>query len=107
MRVPSCKEFEGVDQKTYDLFCTYHLAHPDIWKAFQAFAIQMYKSGRRRYSAKTIMERIRWEYELRHADEFKINNDFTSLYARTLMRKYFQFRGFFELREIKGLRRAA
>jgi len=98
----------GVDDKTYSAFLTYHRNNPHIWQSFEKFALEMLNTGRKRYSAKTIMERVRWDFDSSNPEaEYKINNDFTSYYARAFARKWPQFREFFEFREVKGLKRAA
>ncbi len=52
------------------------------------------------------MERVRWELEITSAGRFKVNNDYTSLYARLLIWQHPEFKGFFSLRTVTGLKRA-
>ena len=77
----------------------FHLQHPGCWDAFCRFAIEKAEVGYRVYSAKAVMERVRWETD-QGGDfpQFKINDHFTALYARAFMRVYPQFEGFFRLR---------
>lgn len=60
----------------------------------------MAMTGRTRYSAKTIVEKIRWDTELHDTDvAFKINNNYTSGLARRFMEEYgHQYPNFFALR---------
>lgn len=96
--------FAGYNQADIDAFRKYHADNKWIWAEFRRFAEQMLTSGRTEYGAKSIMERIRWEFELNNpGKEFKINNDFTALYARTLAYNDRRFRDFFEFRQPKGL----
>lgn len=101
--------WEGVDQKTYRLFLRYHEQNPRIWGQFKQYAFQMMQAGRKKGSAKEIMERVRWEENLTRSEDqdFKINNDFTSLYARKFIEKFPEAGGFFEFRKVSGLKRAA
>ena len=63
-------------------------------------------TGRKRYSARTIMEVLRWHYDLKTAgNAFEINDNFTPIYVRLLIYHYPEFDGFFELREIRSVGR--
>lgn len=94
----------GYSQDEVRAFLEYHRERPFIYKEFKRFAYEMLFQGRERYSAKTIMERIRWEVDLKNTrEDFKINNTFTAMYARVLMARHPEFSKFFELREVKGI----
>ena len=87
-------------QATFDKF---HADHPDIYEMFKRFARQLRGAGRERYGAKSIMERIRWELATSSSgvdDGFKINNNFTSRYARKLIVDDPTFESFFETRKL-------
>ena len=101
--------FSGVPEATYKKFLNYHSENPQVWKAFERRAMEIKAAGRNRYSAKTIMELIRWEYDVNAANTecFKINNNYTALYARIFMQKHTHMRGFFEIREENLFREAA
>lgn len=99
--------FKGIDFKTYAAFQNYHKQNPQIWEAFQKYAFEMTKVIEQ-YGAKSIMERVRWQHHIENPGRpFKVNNDFTSLYARLFIYHYPQFENFFEFRTLTGLRRAA
>lgn len=98
--------FAGIDDKTMRSFRDYHNENPEIYGWFCDFA-RAAKKTRDRYSAKTIMERVRWEVEMQSGQEFKINNDYTALYARLFVFNNPNFEGFFEFRTLTGLKRAA
>ena len=76
-----------------------------IYSAFKCLAFQMALSGRTRYSAKTIIERIRWDTDIRDSETmFKVNNSYTSGLARLFMAEYGdRHPNFFELRNAIGL----
>lgn len=100
------KLFGSINKDTLKEFKRYHLERPDIYRSFETFAYRMKRTGKRRYSAKAIMERIRWEHDLHHPDtEFKISNSFTSLYVRLLIWNNRDFADFFQLKRVKGLQR--
>jgi len=88
----------SIQQKFED----FDIAHPEVYTHFQDFANQIRGAGHTKYGAKTIIERIRWEIDLKSSDgEFKINNNFISRYARKLINEDPAFEGFFNLREIR------
>lgn len=100
--------FDGIDRATVDAFRTYHQTHPEIFQLFAKYAYEMRKTGRKKYSAKTIMERIRWHCDVQErGQEFKINNSYTAMYARLLVHKIPEFSGFFEFRECSGAKSVA
>lgn len=85
-------------KKTKEAFQHYHKQNPDIYRMFCRFARQA-AQRRDHYSAKAIMERIRWETMLNDDQpDFKIDNTWTSHYARKFMADYPQYNGFFQLR---------
>lgn len=97
--------YKGIDSATLSAWQKYQRENPGIWQAFKKYAFEIKEAGVNRYGAKSIMERVRWHIALKTKGEFKINNDFTALYARKLINNYPEFGSFFELRSIKGVRR--
>jgi len=85
-------------------FQEYHRKNPLVYKLFKQFAFRAFHSGRRHFSAKAIMERVRWEVAMSTQDDegFKINNNYTSRYARLLVEEYPVFENFFEMRELRA-----
>ena len=95
-----------IDPATRSAFLTAHKESPEVWRYFEKFALEAIASGREHYGAKGIMERVRWHTEIEHGVDFKCNNNFTAYYARIFAAKYPEHAGFFEFREIRGLRAA-
>ena len=63
-------------------FKEFHLANPGVWALFKQFALTA-SDVTEHYSAKALIERIRWEMEIEtNGDEVRINNNFTAYYAR-------------------------
>ena len=80
-------------------FQEFHYDNPEVYTMFKHFAFKAMDSGRRRYSARAIMERLRWELSIQtKSDDYKINNDTIPLYARMFLRDFPQHQGFFETR---------
>lgn len=86
-------------------FKVYDQENPQIWEAFERFALDLVVAGRKRAGAKLILERIRWETAVRAIEAggpapLKINNNFAAYYARKLMAKSpHAFGGFFHTRD--------
>lgn len=87
-----------------DEFDVFHAENPHIYDLFVKFAAHAKNSGHQHYSAKGIFERLRWHMnvETNSADGFKLNNNYTSRYARMLMEHDSTFRGFFRTRELSN-----
>jgi hypothetical protein len=79
-------------------------ANQHVYRAFCAYAFRMAMTGRKRYSARTIVERIRWDTDLSDNEEtFKINDHYTPGMARLFMSEYGEkYPGFFQLRDSLG-----
>jgi hypothetical protein len=84
-----------------DRFWEYHRANPHVFILFARFAMQVKHNGHDHYSAKAIFERVRWHFSVETTGEdFKLNNNYTSRYARLLAEEYPEFEGFFRNREL-------
>lgn len=80
-------------------FKLYDEANPLIYAQFKHFAYQLLESGRHHGGAKQIMERIRWETAISGRDQFKINNNYATGYAKKLVAEAPRFEGFFSFRK--------
>lgn len=81
-------------------FWEFHAANPDVYRQLRDLALDMSRRGIRRYGMKGLFEVLRWHHALRthDPDGFKLNNNYTSFYARLLMDREVALVGFFELR---------
>jgi hypothetical protein len=79
-------------------------AEDSIQDLFKRFAGELRNKGRRGYSSDMILHRIRWHYAVnQERDEgFKLNDHFTSRYARKLIQDDPLFDGFFETRKLRS-----
>ncbi len=86
----------------YEKFRLFHFENPDVFDLFEKFARQAKASGRGRFGAFMIGNRIRWYTQVEVVgDDYKINNNYLPYWARLLMLKYEDdFAGFFELRSM-------
>lgn len=80
-------------------FWIFHELNPHIFNLFKRFVAELRRTGRNRYGAKSIAERIRWHVATETTDEeFKICNNHTSCYARLLIMDDPSLTGFFQLK---------
>lgn len=79
----------------------FHADHPEVWMAFEQYALEVIRAGYHHYGAKAIMERVRWQLDMSRGpdDRFKINNNYVAFYARRFERLHPQMAGFFRHRE--------
>ena len=83
-------------------FLDFHGRHPDVFVELVRLARQVRSRGRK-VGIKTLWERMRWSFEIEIGTDWKLNNNFTSRYARLMIEKYpTEFSGFFETRELKA-----
>lgn len=87
-------------QRDFDQF---HADHPEVFSKFHEYAEELWQRGYRRYSADAILHRIRWHFHIERGNrDWKLNDHFTSRYARLLASTYGKFAGFFEMRRLRG-----
>lgn len=102
MTVPDI--FQGYDETTLNAFKAYHQKRPDIYKAFIQKTFQMFRTGRKHYSHWTIMNVIRWHFDLENSETtFKVNNNFFACYARLAIFHHPELADFFQLRKVSGV----
>ncbi len=99
--------FDDVRPCIQDAFEAFHAENPHIFTLFCRYAEQARDAGHRRYSADALLHRLRWHLSVEIVATqgdggFKLNDHFTSRYARKLMQEDARFAGFFELRTLKG-----
>jgi hypothetical protein len=83
-------------------FALYDAANPQIYATFRAMAGELKRRGFSHYGAKSIFEAMRFHHAVSAGpgNEWKLNNNYTSRYARKLMSECPEFRGFFETRRL-------
>lgn len=82
-------------------FEAFDAAHPEVYTHFKFFANTMLMKGFDHGSAKLIMERIRWEMGVElNRDPVKLNNNYSSRYARKFEAEFPHCDGFFRKRKL-------
>lgn len=85
-------------------FAEFHANNPNVYRAIRTLALDMKQRGRDHYGIKSLFEIVRWSHVRTTGDSFKLNNNYTSRYARLLMEREPELAGFFETRELKTAR---
>ncbi len=84
-------------------FEIFHKDNPKIYEMLVRFSFEAKEAGFKRFSIRPIVERLRWYIQIEtKGDAFKINNDFSSRYARKIMQAEPELTNFFETRILKA-----
>lgn len=99
----------GIDINIAELFIAYHAKRPEIWQQFERMALWLIKNRHENFGAKEIFEALRRGNEdiASSEKEFKLNNNFTSIYARVFVLFHPEYRHRIELRQARGALRMA
>lgn len=84
-------------------FEAFHRENPHVYQAFEKQALEAIGRGRKKLSAKLIINWIRWNEYLRTSDKnFKINDICQAYYARLFVEKHPEHKGVFEMRKLRN-----
>lgn len=84
-------------------FIEFHQQNPRVYTLLVDMARQLRKRGHRKAGMKMLFEVLRWQHMMKTADphsDFKLNNNYHSRYARLIMQREPDLKGFFEVREL-------
>ncbi len=90
-------------------FTEFHHANPHVYGHILALAYRWKATGHDKCSMKRLFEVLRWEHgiDTRSDDGFKLNNSFTSRYARLIHANERELNGFFNTRSLEADREYA
>jgi hypothetical protein len=83
-------------------FCFFHARNPHIFAELERMARELAARGRKRIGVKLLVERLRYDHYMTSDDpnsQFKLNNSYTSFYARLLIDTHPELRELIETRE--------
>ncbi len=85
-------------------FRKFNKQNPHVYVYFKRYTKQLARSGQKLTSSKMIINRIRWEIymENKGSDKYRINDAFTSRYARKFIRDFPKYKNVFHLRELRS-----
>lgn len=90
------------EEKRLRAFKQFHRDNPHVWAEFERRALAMWKrlgdlGEDQRYSARTIIEVMRWHARMETTgDQYKFNDHHTPFYARMFLEEHPECAGFFE-----------
>lgn len=94
--------FDDVDnEKLIERFKKFHNEHNQIYSEFRKKAFEI-RRKRNKYSHWAVMQAVRWESDVQGGTDFKISNDYISLYARMLVHFEPSLKGFFSFKSMKS-----
>ena len=86
-------------------FRSFHEKHPEVYAHLVDLCRRWRRNGRDRWSINGCFEVLRWERRIAGLpdpdEEWKLNNNYRSRYARLLMEQEPELEGIFELRVLK------
>ena len=86
-------------------FDSFHAANGWVYRALERMTADLLSRGRSRVGMKMLVEVIRWNYSRQTTDpasQFRLNNDYTSRYARLLTDAHPEWAGVFETRTLRA-----
>lgn len=84
-------------------FETFHAANPWVYHALVHLTREAARNGRKRVGIKHLIEVLRWEYgRATVGGEFRIDNKFSSRYARLLAAQHPEYADLFETRALRA-----
>ena len=86
-------------------FEKYHKENPIVYKTFLKYTKDVIRGGHKKYSVKHILGRVRWHlnFEADVSEEFKINDAYTSRYARLFADEFPEYADFFNYRRLRSV----
>jgi hypothetical protein len=91
----------GVDPDTIETeFWAFHTAHPEVYNELRDLALRLRRQGRKHYGIKALYEIVRFNHAIsaRSSADWKLDNNFTCMYARLLMKNEPALADFFRTR---------
>lgn len=86
-----------------DKFTAFHEANPHVARALETLAAQ-WLARHQKVGMKALFERLRWESGLQtEGDAYRLNNSYTSLYARLLLARRPEWEGRIETRILRAI----
>jgi len=85
-------------------FERFHRENPDVYRNLVNLARTVKAAGYVRYSMDALFHRLRWHYNVEHKSKepFKMNDHFTSRYARLIASREPDLAKFFECRKLRN-----
>lgn len=83
-------------------FRKFDAENPEVYNLFCQFTRQVIARGFQHYSSDAILHRVRWHTDIEtRGDTYKINNNYSSRYARKFANDYPNNADLFRMRELR------
>jgi L-2-hydroxyglutarate oxidase LhgO len=93
----------GYPESVMERWDKWNKENPNIYRAFRTKAWHIRAVGHDRYSARRIVESMRWDSDLMGTkNPFLINSDFVPIMARKFVKENPGTENFFEFREVRS-----
>lgn len=100
---PKARPIPRLPRTADELFWAFHQANPEVYLELEKLSLQWFSVGHKHGSMKMFYEYLRYNRGIQTVSEdFKLNNNYHSRYARLLIEKHPELKDFFELRELKS-----
>jgi len=91
------------DAPLEERFRQFHETNPQVYRALRSLALPLAQAGRKRIGVKMLWETLRYSYSIvTEGSEYKLDNSYTSRYARLLMDQEPELRGLIETRALRA-----
>ncbi len=91
------------DAPIEERFHQFHAANPQVYRALRSLALPLAHAGRKRIGVKMLWETLRYSYSIvTDGSDYKLDNSYTSRYARLLMDQEPELRGLIETRVLRA-----
>ena len=93
----------GIGATIDDRFHDFHQRNAWVYTALETMTAELVAAGQRRVGMKMLVEVLRWRYFRQTFDRsspFRLNNSYTSRYARLLVQNHPEWHGVFETRRL-------
>lgn len=89
--------------KNEQAFNDFDEGNPQVYEALVKMSYDLKRQGHKRIGMKMLFEVLRWRSMMRTtAEDYKLNNNYTSYYVRKIIAEHPDMEGFFEMREQRG-----
>lgn len=86
-----------------EAFLRFHHDNPHVYEELVRLTRRAWQTGNHRIGIGMLFEVLRWRHMLRTSgDDFKLNNNYRSYYARMILARHPEFGDIFELRRLHG-----
>ncbi len=86
-------------------FEKFHQENPGVYEELRRLSLQLVDRGLTRFGIATVYETLRYRRLETTGDDFRLNNNHRSFYARMLMEREPRLRGVFPTRDLRAKRR--